>query len=66
VAKPTSRIEVVAHQHLGVEHRLFARRRQGSQRLGRAEHMIADAAHVEDHPVLAVAVDDARELADHA
>src|SRR5215471_21675760 len=35
------------------------------QRAGRAMHLIADAADVEDDEVLAVAVDDAFELPDH-
>ena len=43
----------------------FARRRQRLQRARRAMHLIADAADVEDDVVLAVAVDDALELADH-
>jgi hypothetical protein len=57
---------VLAHQHLGVEHRFLAGGRQGGERFRRAEHVVADPAHVEDHPVLAVCVDDAPELADHA
>ena len=57
---------VLAHLRLDGQHGRLAGRRQGGQRLGRAQHDIADAVHVEDHVVLAIAVDDALELADHA
>src|SRR5947207_82763 len=45
-------------------HRL-ALRRQRLQGARRAMHHIADAVHVDDDEVLAVAIDDAFELADH-
>src|SRR5205085_8771445 len=43
----------------------LARRRQHLQRAGRAMHLIADAADIEDDKILAIAVDQAFQLADH-
>ena len=48
----------------GERHRL-ALGRKLLQRARGAMHEIADAVHVDDHEVLAVAVDDAFQLADH-
>ena len=56
---------VLAHVGLDRQRRRLARPRQRLQRARRAMHLIADPADVEDDIVLAVAVDDAFELADH-
>jgi hypothetical protein len=57
---------VLADQHLGVDLGEFADRRQGGERSGRAEDVIADAADIDRHPVLAIGVDAPLELPDHA
>ena len=56
---------VLAHMRLDRERHRLALRRQRLQRARRAVHHVADAVHVDDDEVLAVAVDDALELADH-
>ena len=52
---------------MGLDRKLdrIARSGQCAQRTRRAMHQIADAMHVEDHKILAVTVDRARELTDH-
>ena len=56
---------VLAHIGLDREHGRLTGGRQLLQRARGALHLIADAADVEDHEVLAIGVDDAFELADH-
>ena len=57
---------VLADIGLDRKHRGLARRRQRLQRSRRTMHLIADAADIEDDVVLAVAVDQAFQFADHA
>ena len=64
-AKPEQLDLVFAHVSLDRQHRGLARRRQHLQRAGRAMHLIADAANIEDDKILAIAVDQAFQLADH-
>src|SRR4029079_7239240 len=54
-----------AHMRLDRQRCGLAHRRQRLQGTRRAMHEIADALHIEDDEVLAVAVDHALELADH-
>src|SRR5581483_2837030 len=57
---------VLAHIGLDGHDRGLTAPRQRLQRARRAVHLIADTVDVEDDEVLAVRVDDAFELADHA
>src|SRR5205814_7187250 len=56
---------VLAHMGLDREHDRLALRGQRLEGAGRAMHHVTDAADVDDVEVVAVAVDDAFELADH-
>src|SRR6185312_3983316 len=66
VAKPEQLDLVLAHIGFDRQHRGFAGPRQHLQGSRRAMHLITDPADVEDHMVLAVAVDQALQLADHS
>ena len=57
---------ILAHIGLDRQHRGLAGRGQRLQRARGAMHLIADAADVEDHVILAVGIDQAFQLADHA
>src|SRR5206468_12720349 len=65
-AKAEQLYRVLAHVSFDRQHRGLARRGQRLQRPPGAMHLIADAADVEDHVILAVGVDQAFEFADHA
>src|SRR5205085_3708591 len=56
---------VLAHMRFDCERHRVALGGERLQRARRAVHHVADAVHVDDDEVLAVALDDAFELADH-
>src|SRR5215510_6173544 len=56
---------ILPHIGLNRQRREFTRRRKLVQGAGRAMHLVADTTDIKDHEVLAIAVDDAFELADH-
>src|SRR5215475_3792396 len=57
---------VLAHISLDRQHRRLALRRQRLQRARGAMHLVADAADIEDDKILAVGIDQALQLANHA
>src|SRR5262245_31996323 len=56
---------ILPHIGLNRQRREFTQRRQLAQSASRAMHLVADTTDVEDHEVLAIAVDDAFEFANH-
>ena len=56
---------VLAHIGLDRQRHRLARRRQRLERAHRAIDLVADAADIDDRPILAVGVDDAPEFSDH-
>src|SRR5690606_21774869 len=58
--------QLLAHDHLDVNHRFMPDRRQRAHGLARAEGLIHDTVDVDMDMVVAVAVDHPLKLADHA